>query len=211
MGRLNTIITPISARPTSTSARSPLATARTATGKARVVEIIDTRSRSDLRARLVCTAGAGGLHQYPDLRILIPISHMVCEGGRPCGRWCVPSLRMSDASLTEYSIKRDIANLCRDVTPPSAHRRESTHPRSTASPSHPTVTEPVSPSRRLSELDPSLYADANFPPSWPLLPDSGSAPRETYVDGTGGQAGEGAINRGGQWGMGDDTELGALS
>lgn len=117
----------------------------------------------------------------------------------------------SDRAHAWCSVKRDIAQLCRDVTPPPAHGRESTHPRSTVSPPHRSVTEPGSPSRRLSHLPPSLYSDPNFPPSWPLLPDSAPAPAETYVDGTGGQALNRPAGRTGPWATSDDTELGALS
>ncbi|KAK1924921.1 hypothetical protein DB88DRAFT_525546 [Papiliotrema laurentii] len=144
-------------------------------------------------------------------------SHMVCEGGRPC----------------ERCVKREIAHLCRDVTPPASQSDS----KRTKSPSHPPEAElsiqpaaqlrahpqpptPVSQSSAIpvpglsnttpNTLPTSLYSDPNFPPAWPLLPDA--AGPVTFGDGSGSNDGR-TLGAGGMeaWRQGDDTELGALT
>ncbi|ORY24987.1 hypothetical protein BCR39DRAFT_545491 [Naematelia encephala] len=136
-------------------------------------------------------------------------SHMVCEGGRPCTR-CV---------------KREIAHLCRDVTPPPAQSHpphHTTHHDPLAPTSDPSTSisdpqltqvklEPDLAPRSTSQLPTSLYSDPNFPPAWPLLPDTEGP--VTYGDGSGLQrdVNNGTNPLGNGWGGSDDTELGALT
>ncbi|OXG21591.1 transcriptional regulatory protein [Cryptococcus neoformans Tu401-1] len=87
-------------------------------------------------------------------------SHMVCEGGRPC----------------ERCIKREIPHLCRDCTPPP-HTQQSPHKQEPQqqqqAQQQQSLNQPqVVPS---SSQQMPVYADSNFVPSWPLLPDSGAA------------------------------------
>jgi hypothetical protein len=120
------------------------------------------------------------------------------------------------------SVKREIAHLCRNVTPSSDRRpSESSLPPVATHTTSPSVLpdQPLSSNARIQsqlpseplrpQLPASLYADANFPPSWPLLPDT-SGP-VTYGDGDGvDMAREGSGS--GTWGAaGEDTELGALT
>ncbi|WOO85521.1 Regulator of drug sensitivity 2 [Vanrija pseudolonga] len=113
-------------------------------------------------------------------------SHMVCEGGRPC----------------ERCIKRDIAHLCRDVTPPSSAKK----PDQPAAPVIP-KTEP-----------PPLVFDTGSS-SWPLLPPSTTAPEPQQPEAP---APPPALDLGvmtrdvsnvssGGWGVGDNAEFGILS
>lgn len=174
-------------------------------------------------------------------------SHMVCEGGRPC----------------ERCVKREIAHLCRDVSPqpqqPGSDRQGSEAARRTTSPSLSThvnshinnqgqnlpqkLETSISPFDQLNDqnasiqrgdmsrantqrsqsqssfsqsqsggqqtqnrLPTSLYSDPNFPPSWPLLPDSEGP--VSFDDG-GGSSDLGRLNN--FWNTGDDSELGALT
>jgi hypothetical protein len=159
------------------------------------------------------------------------LSHMVCEGGRPCERWYVGLLSSFQPELrtAPCSVKREISHLCRDVTPPIEHnppntaqaaRRRSNHTVSTASPPPlPPAPEQTVPLKLLSQpnnVDPartqlptSLYADPNFPPAWPLLPDTSGPVAYGDLNGVDmGREGSGS----GTWGMaGEDTELGALT
>ncbi|WWD16064.1 hypothetical protein CI109_100489 [Kwoniella shandongensis] len=119
-------------------------------------------------------------------------SHMVCEGGRPC----------------ERCIKREIPHLCRDFTPPPHHPHHSDHKHErtrTTSPhleELPAIQEPLPPqpqpvlsSNQPPQLPPQqlppIYSDPNFPPTWPLLPDSNgqitfsSAPMEQQLSNPG--------------------------
>ncbi|ORX33425.1 hypothetical protein BD324DRAFT_639734 [Kockovaella imperatae] len=83
-------------------------------------------------------------------------SHMVCEGGRPC----------------ERCIRREIAHLCRDVSP-QARRPSSPSQDRTVSPQHqPPADTPSQQSEPVTSLPNTLYSDPNFPPAWPLLPDT---------------------------------------
>ena len=132
-----------------------------------------------------------------------------------------------------HSVKREIAHLCRDVTPPASQSDS----KRTKSPSHPPEAElsiqpaaqlrahpqpptPVSQSSAIpvpglsnttpNTLPTSLYSDPNFPPAWPLLPDA--AGPVTFGDGSGSNDGR-TLGAGGMeaWRQGDDTELGALT
>ncbi|WVQ71778.1 hypothetical protein IAR50_001319 [Cryptococcus sp. DSM 104548] len=85
-------------------------------------------------------------------------SHMVCEGGRPC----------------ERCIKREIAHLCRDCSPPphshghSDDHKSDSHPQQQSQP-HQKVSQQQAP-QPTSQV--SVYPEPNFPPAWPLLPES---------------------------------------
>ncbi|ODN83257.1 hypothetical protein L202_01430 [Cryptococcus amylolentus CBS 6039] len=91
-------------------------------------------------------------------------SHMVCEGGRPC----------------ERCIKREIAHLCRDCSPPphshghnDEHKPEPQcayfrHPQQ-QSLSHQKVPQPLAPPPTSQA---PVYPESNFPPAWPLLPEA---------------------------------------
>ncbi|WVQ69934.1 uncharacterized protein L199_008157 [Kwoniella botswanensis] len=110
-------------------------------------------------------------------------SHMVCEGGRPC----------------ERCIKREIPHLCRDFTPPPhhpthSHSHQSEASQMTESPSQVSGAESSSANTVQPSAQPSaqptliptlpqqnqqqqqqqipMYTDPNFPPSWPLLPNT---------------------------------------
>ena len=106
------------------------------------------------------------------------------------------------------SVKREIAHLCRDVTPPT-NRHPSDSSKMTKSPSQ--IPEPEllpQPAHNhnlpTNRLPTSLYSDPNFPPSWPLLPDTEGP--VTFGDG----GGPSDVRRP-EWSTGDDTELGALT
>lgn len=120
------------------------------------------------------------------------------------------------------SIKRDISHLCRDASPP----KETIPPPEDVKPdinSRPppqnhnrSHTQPGRQSSSSSQLPPQLYSDPNFPPSWPLLPDTSNNTGATFVDGTIGNGmgvkGNGTGNENGMgWGTNDESELGALS
>ncbi|KAL7419448.1 hypothetical protein Q5752_006286 [Cryptotrichosporon argae] len=126
-------------------------------------------------------------------------SHMVCEGGRPC----------------ERCIKRDIAHLCRDVTPP-AH----SHPKK--------ETEKDSSSKRAAAIavsdvpapaaaQPAYTNGSGLTSSWPLLPDSSTQGLLDGLDGVNGlnsiagQSRDTANTDFGTLGVSVNGEFGALS
>jgi len=121
------------------------------------------------------------------------------DGESPC--------RLQAMLMTILSVKREISHLCRDTTPPPGPHRRRSEP-STASPVQSDL--PVQP-KTPAQLPSSLYSDPNFPPAWPLLPDT--AGPVTYGDGIGGESE--AIKDGGMgngaWGANDESELGALT
>jgi len=115
------------------------------------------------------------------------------------------------------SIKRDISHLCRDASPHTVRgsgkdteEPEDIKPIIHSDPPHP---------QNQNQLPPQLYSDPNFPPSWPLLPDTTTNTGATFVDGTVGNMrndGSGSGSGSGQgiqgaWGLNDESELGALS
>lgn len=53
-----------------------------------------------------------------------------------------------------------------------------------------------------------LYSDPNFPPAWPLLPDTAGPVTYGDVPGVGDTSRTATGN--GMWGLNDDSELGAL-
>lgn len=128
-------------------------------------------------------------------------------------RAVVSSADLESDLSTHSSVKREIAHLCRDVTPPPRRASETNR---TQSPSHPPESEvsvpqpqPVAqPLPVQNRLPTSLYADPNFPPAWPLLPDTEGP--VTFGDG-GGPSDVRRPEAGGNWATGDDTELGALT
>jgi hypothetical protein len=152
-------------------------------------------------------------------------SHMVCEGGRPCDRWYVhlSEYVVSHAVYLTPSIKRDISHLCRDALQDTVRGSN----KNTEEPEDikPVISDPPSQSQsqQQTQLPPQLYSDPNFPPSWPLLPDTTTNTGATFVDGTvgnmatAGGSGSGSGGGGGQggmqgmWGLNDESELGALS
>lgn len=126
------------------------------------------------------------------------------------------------------SIKRDISHLCRDASPHTVRGKHTEEPEDSPillhqlqSQSHsqtasqdkkPVISLPVSSSSH-PRLPPQLYGDPNFPPAWPLLPDTDTKTGATFVDGTVGNGlgmGKGSGD-GMTWGMNDESELGALS
>jgi hypothetical protein len=137
---------------------------------------------------------------------------MVCEGGRPCERWLVFTLCLTKEGLIG-SIKRDISHLCRDASPPKDLPPKDPSPSISLAggrkdwPEEYQDIKPIIPQQAsTSQLPPQLYSDPNFPPSWPLLPDTSTNTGATFVDGT---VGNGVKGNG--WGMNDESELGALS
>ncbi|RSH93990.1 hypothetical protein EHS25_006643 [Saitozyma podzolica] len=138
---------------------------------------------------------------------------MVCEGGRPC----------------ERCVKRDIAHLCRDFSPPHSSKphsaEHSIEPDPTAAagsstrpPAQPRISDVSISSNSgvnttINPLDSSsqipLYSDPNFPPAWPLLPDTAGPVTYGDVPGVGDTSRTATGN--GMWGLNDDSELGALS
>lgn len=136
-----------------------------------------------------------------------------------------------DESLAQpLSIKRDIAHLCRDFTPPP----HSHPPRSSTT----EPEQPAAPAQALPQTIPAtalnfdasssqiptnvnglqngfnnpasqipLYSDPNFPPAWPLLPDTAGPVTYGDVGGSNEMTREGSMQN---WGMADDSELGAL-
>jgi len=111
------------------------------------------------------------------------------------------------------SIKRDISHLCRDASPPKDLPPKDPSPSISLSggrkdwPEEYQDIKPIIPQQAsTSQLPPQLYSDPNFPPSWPLLPDTSTNTGATFVDGT---VGNGVKGNG--WGMNDESELGALS
>ncbi|KAL1405487.1 hypothetical protein Q8F55_009121 [Vanrija albida] len=116
-------------------------------------------------------------------------SHMVCEGGRPC----------------ERCIKRDIAHLCRDVTPPSSAKKPD---------------QPAAPAAAaaIPKSEPQSLVYDTGSSSWPLLPPN-TAPEPPQPET---QAPAPALDLGvmtrdvsnvssGGWGVGDNAEFGILS
>jgi hypothetical protein len=152
----------------------------------------------------IVDGGESSLNQLID-------SHMVCEGGRPCERWLFISM------CSENSKKRDIAHLCRDVTPPPNSKDTDDVPAPVIQPpfQFDTIIPPIPPAipqiQTKTQLPPSLYSDPNFPPAWPLLSDT-PGNNTTYVDGTvsDGMSRDPSF-AGNSWGLDDETELGALS
>lgn len=118
------------------------------------------------------------------------------------------------------SIKRDIARLCRDASPHTVRGKHTEEPEDLPLPPpqqqdiKPTIPTTSSTSTSTSQLPPQLYSDPNFPPAWPLLPDTDQNTGATFVDGTVGNGlglSKGGANDGQGWGMSDESELGALS
>ena len=117
------------------------------------------------------------------------------------------------------SIKRDISHLCRDASPPKdlppkepspsvSLRKDWGEEYQDIKPIIPQQQQQQQASSSQSQLPPQLYSDPNFPPSWPLLPDTSTNTGATFVDGT---VGNGVKGNGMGWGMNDESELGALS
>jgi len=120
---------------------------------------------------------------------------------------------MSEGEGLMCSIKRDISHLCRDASPPKDLPPKDPSPSVSLSggrkdwPEEYQDIKPIIPQQAsTSQLPPQLYSDPNFPPSWPLLPDTSTNTGATFVDGT---VGNGVKGNG--WGMNDESELGALS
>lgn len=139
--------------------------------------------------------------------------------------------RLDECLAYVASIKRDIAHLCRDFTPPPhshPHRSSTTEPEPSAS--APAQTLPQSIPAAALNFDASssqassginglqngfnnpasqipLYSDPNFPPAWPLLPDTAGPVTYGDVGGSNEMTREGSMQN---WGMADDSELGAL-
>ncbi|KLT41722.1 hypothetical protein CC85DRAFT_312581 [Cutaneotrichosporon oleaginosum] len=116
-------------------------------------------------------------------------SHMVCEGGRPC----------------ERCIKRDIAHLCRDVTPPASTPIKKEGSQSEAPP-------PPPPQPSLTDVQaqpqpqPQLY-DAGAS-NWPLLPDANGSAHDLSLDALTRQSSSGLTDG---WGVHTNAEFGILS
>ncbi|OCF36455.1 transcriptional regulatory protein [Kwoniella heveanensis BCC8398] len=122
-------------------------------------------------------------------------SHMVCEGGRPC----------------ERCIKREIPHLCRDFTPPPHHSHSSHKSEPTTHTESPTQSQPQAQQQQQQQQSqlPNIYQDPNFPPTWPLLPDTSGQLSIPTLDPTTSFNGDG--NGTASWGSNDDGELAALN
>jgi hypothetical protein len=112
------------------------------------------------------------------------------------------------ARLTLPSVKRDIAHLCRDVTPPSSAKKGDSEPNTEAASSSLPVAAPI-----IDQQQPLVYDAASS--AWPLLPAPAAA--AAAAGGSGGavpidistlapQAGSSA----GGWGLAENAEFGIL-
>ncbi|BEI83880.1 hypothetical protein CcaverHIS002_0404840 [Cutaneotrichosporon cavernicola] len=120
-------------------------------------------------------------------------SHMVCEGGRPC----------------ERCIKRDIAHLCRDVTPPASMPVKN-EPEPEPAPPPPPLSQPqpILPEVQVPDQPQDQLYDAGSS-SWPLLPDAnGNAHDALSFDAMTRQSSTGLTDG---WGVHTNAEFGILS
>lgn len=140
---------------------------------------------------------------------------MVCEGGRPCNRWSVVTLEPAD----ERSIKREIADKCRDEAKPQQANasagpsrassapqvRLAVHAQTELSPAEDTkgFDPGVMPPAQYFQPDQPLYPDVSLPPSWPMLPDTASYDTADASNGLMGMLSKGAA--------GGQAEFGILS
>ncbi|BEJ14700.1 hypothetical protein CspHIS471_0404670 [Cutaneotrichosporon sp. HIS471] len=121
-------------------------------------------------------------------------SHMVCEGGRPC----------------ERCIKRDIAHLCRDVTPPASTPVKNEPEPEPAPPPPPPLSQPqpILPEVQVPDQPQDQLYDAGSS-SWPLLPDAnGNAHDALSFDAMTRQSSTGMTDG---WGVHTNAEFGILS
>lgn len=113
--------------------------------------------------------------------------------------------------LTLHSIKRDIAHLCRDVTPPASAPKQEQQDQQ--QPQEQQQLEPAAPPAQpmlpeASQSQPQLY-DAGSS-SWPLLPDANGAGAHDTLD-LGAMARSGSGLSGDGWGVHTNAEFGILS